>query len=112
MAASVIPVRSHASWRHVDNDWLSRADTDRHGGLIDRDGADTEGDVDTLYFQVAAESHVPQAEHHLGIMYEYGLGVEEDFEKAAVFYRRATEKLHVESMYHLACTSSVGIRYN
>ena len=60
------------------------------------------------YFQVAAESHVPQAEHHLGIMYEYGLGVEEDFEKAAVFYRRATEKLHVESMYHLALMYAYG----
>jgi hypothetical protein len=41
-------------------------------------------------------------------VFEYGLGVEEDFEKAAVFYRRATEKLHVESMYHLALMYAYG----
>jgi TPR repeat protein len=55
------------------------------------------------YFHLAAdEGKVPQAEHHLGIMYEYGLGVERSFDKAAMYYRRASEKQFTESMYNLA----------
>ena len=60
------------------------------------------------YFTIAAQEHIPQAEHHLGIMYEYGLGVEENFEKAADWYRRATEKQYLESMYHLGLMYSHG----
>jgi TPR repeat protein len=53
------------------------------------------------YFKMAAQERIPQAEHHLGIMYEYGLGVEKSFTKAAEYYTYATEKQFTESMYHL-----------
>lgn len=38
-------------------------------------------------FQKAAEWKIPQAEHSLGVMYEYGLGVEANFPMAAKFYK-------------------------
>ena len=60
------------------------------------------------FLKIAAQEHIPQAEHHLGIMYEYGLGVEENFERAAEWYRRATEKQYLESMYHLGLMYSHG----
>ena len=55
-----------------------------------------------VYASKAAASHVPQAQHLVAVMYEYGLGVEQNFPKAAEFYKRAAEQRYVESMYHLA----------
>lgn len=46
--------------------------------------------------------HIPQAEHLVGLIYEYGIGVPQDFTKAIVYYRRAAEQRYIESMYHLA----------
>jgi TPR repeat protein len=46
--------------------------------------------------------HIPQAEHLVGIIYEYGIGVPQDFTKALSYYRRAAEQRYLESMYHLA----------
>lgn len=55
-----------------------------------------------IYVNKAANSHVAQAEHLLGVMYEYGLGVDQNFKNAAEFYKRAAEQKYIESMYHLA----------
>jgi TPR repeat protein len=60
------------------------------------------------YFSKAAEHNIPQAEHHLGLMYEYGMGIEMDFFKAAEYYRRAAEKHYVESKYNLALMHAYG----
>jgi uncharacterized protein len=46
--------------------------------------------------------HIPQAEHLVGIIYEYGIGIPQDFTKAVTYYRRAAEQRYIESMYHLA----------
>jgi TPR repeat protein len=56
----------------------------------------------------ASDSHIPQAEHLLAVMYEYGLGVDENFHKAAEYYRRAAEKNYLESIYHLALMYTYG----
>lgn len=53
-------------------------------------------------FKFAAQHHIPQAEHFLAVMYEYGLGIIKDFDKAKEYYNRAVEKQYTESMYHLA----------
>jgi TPR repeat protein len=61
-------------------------------------------------FQFAASSNanVPQAQHLLGVMYEYGLGVDGDFDQAAEYYRRASGQNYMESSYHLALMYAYG----
>lgn len=58
--------------------------------------------------KVAANAGHSQAEHFLGMMYEYGLGTSQDFDKAAENYRRAAEKNFPESMYNLALMYAFG----
>ena len=55
-----------------------------------------------VLFNKAADRHIPHAEHYVGLMYEYGLGVAQSFVKAAEFYRRGAEQKYIESMYNLA----------
>lgn len=55
-----------------------------------------------IFASKAATSHIAQAEHLLGVMYEYGLGVDQNFKNAAEYYKRAAEQKYIESMYHLA----------
>jgi len=65
--------------------------------------ASGQGEVEALtHFSVAAEKGVPQALHYLGLMYEYGRGVSQNFRIAAEYYRRSVELGYVESMYNLA----------
>jgi TPR repeat protein len=52
--------------------------------------------------QKAADRRSPQAEHFLALMYEYGRGVPQDFQKSIMYYMRASEQHNVESMYNLA----------
>jgi TPR repeat protein len=59
-------------------------------------------------FRVAAEENVPQALHSLALLYEYGLGVEQNFEEARSLYAQAVEQHHVESMYNLAMMYAQG----
>ena len=60
------------------------------------------------HFSLAASHDVPQAEHYLGIMHEYGLGTLQSFERAFEFYKRASGQHHVESTYHLALMHAFG----
>ena len=53
-------------------------------------------------FQVAARHHISQAEHFIALMYEYGLGVTQNFELAEQYYTFAVEKSYPESVYNLA----------
>lgn len=56
-----------------------------------------------LYASKAADvHHIPQAEHLVGLIYEYGIGIQQDFTKALNYYRRAAEQRYIESMYNLA----------
>ena len=56
----------------------------------------------------AVNQHIPEAEHQLAILYEYGKGVPQDFKAAADLYSRAAEQLHVESIYHLGLLYAYG----
>lgn len=51
--------------------------------------------------QAANNHHIPQAEHLVGILYEYGIGTSQNFELAIKYYRRASEQRYLESVYHL-----------
>ena len=54
-----------------------------------------------ILFKIASEEKIPQAEHNLGLLYEYGNGVQQDFSMAMYYYKRAVEKNFIESMYNL-----------
>lgn len=59
-------------------------------------------------FQYAASMRVPQAEHLLAVMYEYGLGTTLEWGLAAEYYRRASGQNYYESSYHLALMYAYG----
>lgn len=61
-----------------------------------------------LLLQVTREVHIAEAEHQLALLYEYGLGTKQDWAKAAEYYRLATSKEHLESMYNLALMYAYG----
>jgi TPR repeat protein len=56
----------------------------------------------------AAARHVPQAQHSVAIMYEYGLGMAVDYQKAIEYYERAAEQNFMESMYNLGLMYAYG----
>ena len=58
--------------------------------------------------KLAAKEDIPQAFHYLGILYEYGLGIPQDFSHARSHYLRAAENRYIESMYHLALMFAFG----
>ena len=61
-----------------------------------------------LHFQRAADANVPQAQHALALMYEYGQGIEVNFDFAMMYYKRAAEQHNVESIYNLALMYAYG----
>lgn len=61
-----------------------------------------------MLLEKAASRHIPQAEHSLAMMYEYGLGIGVNFEKAMEYYRRAANQNNLESMYNLALMYAFG----
>lgn len=60
------------------------------------------------HFRIAAEASIPQAEHYLGLLYEYGHGVDVSYSKASEYYRRAAEKQFLESQYNLGLMYAYG----
>lgn len=44
-------------------------------------------------FTKAAELGSVQAVHHLGVMYEYGAGVQQDYKQAAKYYKAAANRV-------------------
>ena len=50
----------------------------------------------------AATHHIAQAEHLLGVIYEYGYGVKQDLQRAMYYYEIASEKKYIEATYNLA----------
>lgn len=59
-------------------------------------------------FKKAADKGLTNAEFSLALAFEYGHGVDPNFELAATYYKRATEKNHVDAMYHLALMYAYG----
>ena len=85
----------------------SSAEAGALGELVIRDGTSEVQEAFQL-FHLAAEQHIPHAEHHLATMYEYGMGIPQDFSLAIHFYQRAAEQKYLESMYNLALMYSYG----
>lgn len=61
-------------------------------------------------FQHAADppNSIPQAQHLLAVMYEYGMSVPQNFAQAAAYYRQASGQNYWESTYHLALMYAFG----
>ena len=85
--------------------WTKLAVTDEDGESIVGSTAHEEA---ARLLKLAAKENIPQAFHYLGILYEYGLGVPRDFEKAMESYTRAAESQYIESIYHLALMYAFG----
>ena len=71
------------------------------GEIIIRDGVQAVEEAFHL-FNLAADQHIPNAEHYLATMHEYGIGIPQDYSKALHFYQRSAEQGFLESMYHLS----------
>ena len=54
------------------------------------------------WFKKASERGYTRAINNLGICYEFGYGVERDFDEALRLYTEGANKGHVHSMYNLA----------
>ncbi len=52
-------------------------------------------------YRKAAEKGVAKAQHSLGLMYERGEGVPQDYAKAVKWYRKAAEQGHAEAQGNL-----------
>ena len=55
-----------------------------------------------------AEQGDTNAQYHLGWMYEYGKGVEQNDEEAATWYRKAAQQRHTEAQYNLGVMYQYG----
>ena len=58
--------------------------------------------------QPAAQAGDPEAQFHLGLMHDFGKGVQLDHAKAAALYRKAAEQGHADAQYHLAVSYDDG----
>ena len=58
--------------------------------------------------QPAAQAGDPDAQFHLGLMHDFGKGVQLDHAKAAALYRKAAEQGHADAQYHLAVSYDDG----
>ena len=94
------------AWKGVID---TTVDQDRN---LDKDEANYVGNTAheeaARLLKLAANEDIPQAFHYLGILYEYGLGVPQDFKQARSHYHRAAENRYIESMYHLALMFAFG----
>jgi TPR repeat protein len=57
-------------------------------------------------FTDAAKQGSVQAVHHLGIMYEYGVGVQQDFKQAAKHYKVAANRVRPCALLFLLLLNS------
>jgi TPR repeat protein len=59
-------------------------------------------------FTKAAAAGLREGQHYLALMYEYGWGCKQDFDRAIEHYRRASGQNYWESTYHLALMYAYG----
>ena len=52
--------------------------------------------------QLAADKNHVEAQYHLGRIYEYGRGVQQDYSKACEYYQRAANQGHIEARYNFS----------
>jgi len=80
---------------------VQTAHADRNDGAY----AYLQGDYETAYntmISLANTSEDPVAQYYLGVMYMKGQGVEQDYEKAGEWFRKASEQGLAVAMYKLA----------
>ena len=67
-----------------------------------------------VWFQKSAAQGIGNAAYNLGVLYQQGLGQEQDLQRALDWYRRAAQLGHPEAQYNLgiAYIEGVGTRYN
>lgn len=61
------------------------------------------------YFQIAAASGDARAEHRLGVMHQFGLGVTQDYGEAARWYRLSAQKGNASGQYALGVLIANGL---
>ncbi len=62
-----------------------------------------------IVWREAADQGDAQAQMHLGYLYEQGLGVERDLERALALYRRAAQAGLADAQYQLGLMYELGI---
>src|SRR6185312_2301693 len=60
-------------------------------------------------FHLAAYDNYPPAQHHLGDTYRFGIGVQQDNQRAFMFYRRAACNGFLKSLYKVAWCYQFGV---
>ncbi len=54
------------------------------------------------FFEIAAkEQNLPAAQYNLGVLYEQGSGVKQDFKQAIHWYQKAAQQNHANAQYNL-----------
>ncbi len=68
------------------------------------------GDYSTAFneFQVLGEQGNPDAQNNIGVMYNIGQGVVQDYAEAAAWYRRAAEQGHADAQNNLGALYAQG----
>ena len=61
-----------------------------------------ENELAVVHFRQAAEAGLPEAQFHLGLSYEYGKGISQNFAAAATWYRKAIDNGDLASMVNLS----------
>jgi TPR repeat protein len=80
------------------------------GPFEDGVAAYEQGDHTTAHrlFKPLAQQGVPEAQFNLGLLYDNGQGVPQDYAEAVKWYRRAAEQDHAKAQFYLALMYSKG----
>jgi TPR repeat protein len=78
--------------------------------LLQGSGCDVDFDGAKKWLTEAAQQESYDALHWLGVMHEYGLGLERDTRKARALYETAASNGHAMAEYHLALMHAYGDR--
>lgn len=74
------------------------------------------GDHDAAYdiWRSLSSAGDAQASYRLGDLFDYGTGVDQDYELAALYYRRAAQRGHADAQFRLAgrYADGLGVRKN
>jgi len=60
-----------------------------------------------IFMDLAKSGHV-SAQYYLAVMFDSGVGVEEDHEQSAMWYEKAAKKGHTDAQYNLAIAYATG----
>ena len=61
------------------------------------------------WYQIAAEKGHAIAQHNLGVLFERGRGVAQDYQEAAKWYRKAAEQETASSQFNLGYLYKEGL---